>query len=65
VVQQLDDVFNQDKIVLKNRLFAARCNGPSGQKYVTAILKVCGPGSSVGVATGCELDGPGIDSRLG
>ena len=23
----------------------------------------CGPGSSVGIATGYELDGPGIESR--
>jgi len=25
----------------------------------------CGPGSSVGIATGYGLDGPGIESRLG
>ena len=25
----------------------------------------CGPGSSVGMATGYGLDGPGIESRLG
>ena len=25
----------------------------------------CGPGSSVGIATGCGLDGPGIESRWG
>ena len=25
----------------------------------------CGPGSSVGIATGYGLDGPGIDSQLG
>ena len=25
----------------------------------------CGPGSSVGIATGCGLDGPGIESRKG
>jgi hypothetical protein len=25
----------------------------------------CGPGSSVGIATGYGLEGPGIDSRLG
>jgi hypothetical protein len=25
----------------------------------------CGPGSSVGIATGYRLDGPGIESRLG
>jgi hypothetical protein len=25
----------------------------------------CGPGSSVGIATGYELDGPGIESRWG
>jgi hypothetical protein len=26
---------------------------------------VCGPGSSVGIATGYGLDGPGIESRWG
>ena len=25
----------------------------------------CGPGSSVGIATGYGLDGPGMESRLG
>jgi hypothetical protein len=25
--------------------------------------RVCGPGSSVGIATGYRLDGPGIESR--
>jgi len=28
-------------------------------------LILCGPGSSVGIATGYELDGPGIESRWG
>jgi len=28
-------------------------------------LSVCGPGSVVGIATAYELDGPGIESRLG
>jgi len=28
-------------------------------------LKICGPGSSVGIATGYGLDGPGIESRWG
>jgi hypothetical protein len=35
----LDVVFNQDKILFKKAV-AARCNGPSGQKYVAALLKV-------------------------
>ena len=26
---------------------------------------MCGPGSSVGIATGYRLDGPGIESRWG
>jgi hypothetical protein len=26
---------------------------------------ICGPGSSVGIATGYGLDGPGIESRWG
>ena len=26
---------------------------------------VCGPGSVVGIAIGCGLDGPGIESRWG
>ena len=33
--------------------------------YIKSILKNCGPGSSVGIATGYELDGPGIESRWG
>jgi hypothetical protein len=28
-------------------------------------LGLCGPGSSVGIATGYRLDGPGIESRWG
>jgi len=28
-------------------------------------IHICGPGSSVGIATGCGLDGPGIKSRWG
>ena len=31
----------------------------------TGYLSICGPGSSVGVATGYGLDGPGIESRWG
>jgi hypothetical protein len=29
------------------------------------IIVGCGPGSSVGIATGYGLDGPGIESRWG
>ena len=29
------------------------------------LIIIRGPGSSVGIATGCGLDGPGIESRLG
>jgi len=32
--------------------------------YVDAFIS-CGPGSSVGIATGYRLDGPGIKSRWG
>jgi hypothetical protein len=31
----------------------------------TFVLVVCGLGSSVGIATGYGLDGPGIESRWG
>jgi hypothetical protein len=31
--------------------------------FVHRLLKVCGPGSVVGIATAYGLDGPGIDSR--
>jgi hypothetical protein len=35
--------------------------------YVILKLSLCyrvtGPGSAVGIATGCGLDGPGIESR--
>ena len=30
-----------------------------------ACIYINGPGSSVGIATGCGLDGPGIESRWG
>ena len=29
------------------------------------VMKLCGPGSSVGIATGYELDGPGIEFQWG
>jgi len=32
-----------------------------GSKFI--ILVLCGPSSSVGIATGYGLDGPGIESR--
>ena len=31
----------------------------------TSLSPLCGPGSSVGIATGYERDGPGIESRWG
>jgi hypothetical protein len=31
--------------------------------YAVRTLRVCGPGSVVGIATGYGLDGPGIESR--
>jgi hypothetical protein len=33
--------------------------------YKIKYFSFCGPGSSVGIATGYGLDGPGIKSRLG
>jgi hypothetical protein len=33
--------------------------------FMYVLLTVCGPGSSVGIATGYGLDGPGIESRWG
>jgi hypothetical protein len=33
--------------------------------YIAYINASCGPGSSVGIATGYGLDGPGIESRWG
>ena len=30
-----------------------------------SYIKIIGPGSVVGIATGCGLDGPGIESRWG
>ena len=36
------------------------------QEYPALFMScICGPGSSVGIATGYELDGPGIESRWG
>ena len=34
-------------------------------KYFQSISRACGPGSSVGIATGYGLGGPGIESRWG
>ena len=34
-------------------------------KLYAFIMRSCGPGSSVGIATGYGLDGPGIESRWG
>ena len=36
---------------------------PKEKRTVSMIM--CGPGSSVGIATGYGLDGPGIESRWG
>jgi len=33
--------------------------------YIIQLTVRCGPGSSVGIATGYGLDGPGIESRWG
>jgi hypothetical protein len=41
------------------RFFAAACLNTSAYRIK------CGPGSSVGIATGYELDGPAIESRWG
>ena len=38
---------------------------PTDNKKKEGELNWCGPGSSVGIATGYGLDGPGIESRLG
>ena len=37
--------------------------GLAGCNYVMLVPPNCGPGSSVGIATGYGLDGPGIESR--
>ena len=34
-------------------------------KFLVPFLDLSGPGSSVGIATGYGLDGPGIESRWG
>ena len=36
-----------------------------GLSRLRSVHKFCGPGSSVGIATDYELDGPGIESRWG
>jgi len=33
--------------------------------FLGVVFPLCGPGSSVGIATGYGLDGPGIKSRWG
>jgi hypothetical protein len=37
----------------------------SGQGNQPSRKPLRGPGSSIGIATGCWLDGPGIESQLG
>jgi hypothetical protein len=43
----------------------ARINKPCGSQLFLYYLVLNGPGSSVGIATGYGLDGPGIESRWG
>jgi hypothetical protein len=44
----------------------AVCRLPSSLLLeIPCVLTVCGPGNSVGIATGYGLDGPGIESRWG
>jgi hypothetical protein len=33
--------------------------------FADGLFYICGPGSSVGIATGYGLDGPGIEARWG
>ena len=40
-------------------------NGPQCYGITYIACHVCGPSSSVGIATDYELDGPGIESRWG
>jgi hypothetical protein len=49
----------------KESSHSAHVNGMN--EYIIFILYciICGPGSSVGIATGYGLDGPGIESRWG
>jgi hypothetical protein len=46
---------------------AADRAGTSGSYriYLLTFMVMCRPGSSVGIATGYGLDGPGIESRWG
>jgi len=34
-------------------------------RFLSLLILMCGPGSSVGIATGYGLDGPGKESRWG
>jgi hypothetical protein len=36
-----------------------------GSRFVSLIAERNGPGSSVGIATGCGVEGPGFESRWG
>ena len=40
-------------------------NSSASQFYMVSYMLLHGPGSSVGIATDCGLDGPGIESRWG
>ena len=43
----------------------ACCSVQLSDELNVAFCSVCGHGSSVGIATGYGLDGPGIESRWG
>jgi hypothetical protein len=40
----------------------SRCMREKGTEKIFGLKKICGLGSSVGIATGYGLDGPGIES---
>jgi hypothetical protein len=51
-------------LVCRGKAFRQSVCG-SLRRNIQIHLICCGPGSSVGIAIGCGLDGPGIESRCG
>jgi len=50
----------EETAILRTLIF----HPPTGKLFVITLYR-CGPGSSVGIAAGYGMDGPGIESRWG
>ena len=59
-------VFDRQTLQLLPSTLRTKLYWPTHYKRILILyVMLCGPGSSVGIATGYGLDGPGIESRWG